>query len=105
MAEIIWINPALDDLNDIAEYIALSNLQSAKKLVSKIFEKVERLELFPESGKKPIELANLNYLELVVNPCRIFYKKDNNKVYILHVMRKERDLRKFLLLTQYTANK
>ena len=75
MAEIIWTNPALDDLNDIAEYIALSNLQSAKKLVSKIFEKVERLEPFPESGKKPIELANLNYLELVVNPCRIFYKK------------------------------
>ncbi|MEM5509138.1 type II toxin-antitoxin system RelE/ParE family toxin [Pseudoalteromonas sp. AS71] len=105
MAEIIWTNPALDDLNDIAEYIALSNLQSAKKLVSKIFEKVERLELFPESGKKPIELSNLNYLELVVNPCCIFYKKDNDKVYILHVMRQERDLRKFLLLTQYTANK
>ncbi len=105
MAEIIWTNPALNDLNDIAEYIALSNLQSAKKLVSKIFEKVERLEPFPESGKKPIELANLNYLELVVSPCRIFYKKDNNKVYILHVMRQERDLRKFLLLTQYTANK
>ena len=105
MAEIIWTNPALGDLNDIAEYIALSNVQSAKKLVSKIFEKVERLELFPESGKKPIELANLNYLELVVNPCHIFYKKDNDKVYILHVMRQERDLRKFLLLTQYTANK
>ena len=105
MAEIIWTNPALDDLNDIAEYIALSNLQSAKTLVSKIFEKVERLELFPESGKKPIELSNLNYLELVVNPCCIFYKKDNDKVYILHVMRQERDLRKFLLLTQYTANK
>ena len=42
MAEIIWTNPALDDLNDIAEYIALSNLQSAKKLVSKIFEKLSR---------------------------------------------------------------
>lgn len=54
MAEIIWTNPALDDLNDIAEYIALSNLQSAKKLVSKIFEKVERLELFPESGKNQL---------------------------------------------------
>ena len=98
MAEIIWTNPALEDLNDIAEYIALSNLQSAKNLVSKIFEKVERLEMFPESGKKPIELANLNYREVVVNPCRIFYKIDSDKVFILHVMRQERDLRKFLLL-------
>ena len=25
MAEIIWTSPALDDLNDLAEYIALSN--------------------------------------------------------------------------------
>ncbi len=98
MAEIIWTNPALEDLNDIAEYIALSNLQSAKKLVAKIFDKVERLEAFPESGKKPIELTNLNYREVVVNPCRIFYKIDNDKVFILHVMRQERDLRKFLLL-------
>lgn len=99
MAEIIWTNPALEDLNDIAEYIALSNLQSAKKLVAKIFDKIERLEAFPESGKKPIELTNLNYRAVVVNPCRIFYKIDNDKVYILHVMRQERDLRKFLLLT------
>ncbi|HAB79068.1 MAG TPA: plasmid stabilization protein [Glaciecola sp.] len=99
MAEIIWTNPALDDINDIAEYIALSNLLSAKKLVSKIFDKVERLEMLPESGKKPIELTSLNYREVIVNPCRIFYKIDNDKVYILHVMRQERDLRKFLLLT------
>ncbi|MDC1346812.1 type II toxin-antitoxin system RelE/ParE family toxin [Glaciecola sp.] len=98
MAEIIWTNPALDDINDIAEYIALSNLLSAKKLVSKIFDKVERLEMLPESGKKPIELTSLNYREVIVNPCRIFYKIDNDKVYILHVMRQERDLRKFLLL-------
>ncbi|WP_149981239.1 type II toxin-antitoxin system RelE/ParE family toxin [Pseudoalteromonas rhizosphaerae] len=97
MAEIIWTNPALEDLNDIAEYIAFSNLLSAKKLVAKIFAKVERLEEFPESGKTPIELSNLNYREVIVNPCRIFYKIDNDKVFILHIMRQERDLRKFLL--------
>ncbi|PKG37226.1 type II toxin-antitoxin system RelE/ParE family toxin [Psychromonas sp. Urea-02u-13] len=98
MAEIIWTNPALEDLNDIAEYIALSNLQAAKALVAKIFDKIERLEQFPESGKKPIELTTLNYREVVVNPCRVFYKIDSDKVFILHVMRQERDLRKFLLL-------
>jgi toxin ParE1/3/4 len=98
MVEIVWTNPALDDLNDIAEYIALSHLQSARKWVTKIFDKVERLESFPEAGKIPTELANLNYREVVINPCRIFYKIDNDKVFILHVMSQERDLRKFLLL-------
>jgi len=98
MAEIIWTNPALEDLNDIAEYIALSNLQASKKWVKKVFDNVDRLETFPESGKKPLELSHLNCREVVVNPCRIFYKIDNEKVFILHVMRQERDLRKFLLL-------
>lgn len=99
MAEIIWTNPALEDLNDIAEYIALSNVLSAKKLVQKVFDKVERLEIFPESGKQAIEISDLNYREIVVNPCRVFYKVENDNVFILHIMRQERDLRKYLLLT------
>jgi toxin ParE1/3/4 len=98
MAEIIWTNPALNDLNEIAEYISISNIISAKKLVVNVFEKVERLELFPESGKKVLELSNLNYREIIVTPCRIFYKIESDKVSILHVMRQERDLRKFLIL-------
>ena len=97
MAEIIWTSPALDDLNEIAEYIAVSNISAAKILTQKVFDKISRLEDHPESGKRPQELINLNYREVIVNPCRIFYKIDNDKVYILHVMREERDLRKFML--------
>jgi toxin ParE1/3/4 len=97
MAEVIWTSPALDDLNDIAEYIALSNIQAAKIVTQKIFDKISRLESHPDSGKRPLELINLNYREVNVNPCRIFYKVDSDKVYILHVMRQERDLRRFLL--------
>ena len=97
MAEIIWTEPALNDLNEVVEYIALSNLVSAKNLTQKVFDKITRLENHPESGKVPVELKSFSYREIVVNPCRIFYKVDNNQVYILHVMRQERDLRRFLL--------
>jgi len=97
MVEIVWSSPAIDDLNEIAEYIALSNLSAAKNLTQKVFDKISRLAVHPESGKKPLELINLNYREVNVNPCRIFYKIDSDKVYILHVMRQERDLRRFLL--------
>ena len=97
MAEIIWTAPALTDLNEIAEYIALSNLPAAKKLTRKVFDKITRLESHPESGKIPQELKNLNYREVIINPCRIFYKIDKEQIYILHVMRQERDLRKFIL--------
>jgi len=97
MVDVIWTAPALDDLNEIAEYIALSNLPAAKKLTQKVFDKITRLEAHPESGKIPLELKSLNYREVIANPCRIFYKVDNNQVYILHVMRQERDLRKYIL--------
>lgn len=100
MAQIIWTEPALDNLNDIAEYIAVSNPYAAKKLVENVFGKVQRLEQFPDSGRVPEEISNLNYREVVINPCRVFYKIDNDTVYILHMMRQERDLRKFLLSTE-----
>ncbi|WP_367844812.1 type II toxin-antitoxin system RelE/ParE family toxin, partial [Vibrio parahaemolyticus] len=48
----------------------------------------------------PPELEHLSYREVVVNPCRVFYKQDGDKVFILFVMRAERDLRKFLLSKQ-----
>lgn len=97
MVEVIWTSPALVELNDIAEYIALSNIPAAKNWVQKVFDKISRLENHPESGKRPQELVNLNYREVNVNPCRILYKVDSDKVYILHVMCQERDLRRFLL--------
>ena len=100
MAEVIWSEPALSDLNDIAEYIALENLVAAKQLVQNVFDKVECLSDFPESGRLPPELEHLNYREVVINPCRIFYKQEGEKVYILFVMRVERDLRRFLLSKQ-----
>eukprot|EP00481_Brizalina_sp_1-RS-2013_P000229 TRINITY_DN10623_c0_g1_i1.p1 TRINITY_DN10623_c0_g1~~TRINITY_DN10623_c0_g1_i1.p1 ORF type:complete len:105 (+),score=10.09 TRINITY_DN10623_c0_g1_i1:23-316(+) len=96
MAEVIWSEPALSDLNDIAEYIALENLVAAKTTRSKTSStKVERIVDFPESGRLPPELDHLNYREVVVNPCRVFYKQEGDKVYILFVMRAERDLRRF----------
>jgi toxin ParE1/3/4 len=100
MAQIIWTEPALDNLNDIAEYIAVSNPYAARQLVESVFSKVQRLEQFPDSGRIPEEISTLNYREVVVNPCRVFYKVDNDSVYILHLLRQERDLRKFLLSTE-----
>jgi len=97
MAQIIWTEPALQDLNEIAEYIALDKISAANKLVQKVFSSTERLEELPKSGRKPPELTNSRYLELIVNPCRIFYRIDQEKIYILYVMRSERKLRNYLL--------
>ncbi|MFD3350772.1 type II toxin-antitoxin system RelE/ParE family toxin [Alteromonas macleodii] len=97
MAEIVWTEPALNDLDLIAEYIAVSNLVAAKKLVKEVFSKVDILEEYSKSVKSISELPSLNYRELYVKPCRIFYKFEDIKAFILHVMRNEQDFRRFLL--------
>ena len=55
MAEIVWTEPALNDLDLIAEYIAVSNLVAAKQLVKQFFAKVDILEEYPKSGKSVSE--------------------------------------------------
>ncbi len=97
MAEVIWTEPAVQELDPIAEYIALDNPVAASDLVKEIFDKLERLENFPKSGRVPQELPDSVYREVVIPPCRIFYREDEQRVFILYVMCEERQLRVFML--------
>jgi len=90
MAEVIWTEPALSDLDAIADYIALENPEVAKQLVQRVFHHVEQLVDHPKSGSKPQELKGWRYRQIVEAPCRIFYRHDDDRVYILYVMRGER---------------
>ena len=94
MAEIIWTEPALSDLDAIADYIALDKPDAARELVKRIFEHVDQLAIYPNVGAKPPELCRRRYRQIVEPPCRIFYRHDGENVFILHVMRAERLLRK-----------
>ena len=97
MAEIIWTEPALENLNYIAEYIAVNNIFAAQKLVKKVYSTVSRLDSFPESGRIPEEIPEFGYREVIVNPCRVLYKIENNLIYILHVVRQEREIRNYII--------
>lgn len=97
MAQLIWTEPALSDLNEIAEYIALENSVAASLLVQQVFSAVERLEQHPASGRIPAELESLRYREVVSGPCRIVYRHSQEQVVVLYIMRSERQLRNFLL--------
>lgn len=94
MAEIVWSEPALSDLDAIADYIALENPFAAAELVKRIVGHVEQLADHPESGSRPQELKRSRYRQIVEPPCRVFYRYDGKRVFVLHVMRSERLLRK-----------
>ncbi|MBV1877171.1 MAG: type II toxin-antitoxin system RelE/ParE family toxin [Pseudomonadales bacterium] len=98
MAQIIWTEPALIELDEIAEYIAVDNPVAAQKLVRKVFLRVEKLKEFPKSGRKPPELPNRSrYREVIVGPCRVFYREEKSKILIIYLLRSERVLRKYIL--------
>ena len=94
MVEIVWSEPALADLDAIADYIALENPVAASELVKRVFGHVEQLTDHPDSGSRPRELVRSRYRQIVEPPCRVFYRHDGHKIFILYVMRSERLLRK-----------
>jgi len=95
MAGLIWTEPALTDLDRIADCIALDDPEATRKLVRKIFSRVEQLIEFPESGSIPRELRSMRrYQQLVESPSRVFYRVDRKTIYIVHVTRGEQILRR-----------
>jgi plasmid stabilization system protein ParE len=94
MAEVVWTEPALSELDAIADYIALEHPDAARELVQRIFHHVAQLADHPRSGSKPRELRGWRYRQIVEPPCRVFYREDADRVYILYVMRAERLLRR-----------
>lgn len=97
MAALIWTEPALADLDAVADYIALDKPDAAREWVQRVFLHVEQLAEHPESGSKPKELRNSRYRQIVEPPCRIFYRHDGERVFVLHVMRGEMRLSKIRL--------
>lgn len=91
MAEVIWSEPALADLDAIADFIALDN-PAAAEVVRRVFAHVEQLRDHPESGPRPAELKGRRYRQVVEPPCRVFYRFERNIVHIVHVMRAEQKL-------------
>ena len=97
MVALIWTEPALSDLTAIADYIALDDPGAARVLVQRIFRHLEQLKVHPESGSRPRELRKLPYRQIVEPPCRVFYRYDGKRVFILHVLRGEQLFRKKML--------
>lgn len=94
MAELIWTEPALQDLDAIADYIALDNPEAAQSLVQRVFQHIEQLAKHPLSGPAIPELGRSRCRQIVEAPCRLFYRRDGKKVIILAVMRGEQKFRK-----------
>lgn len=100
MAEVIWTEPALSDLEAIADYIALDNPAAARALVQRVVERVSQLIEHPLSGSRLPEFEGWRYRQIVEPPCRVIYRHEKGRVHILHAVRGERLLDQALVTSR-----
>lgn len=79
MAEVRWTDQALNDIENIAEFIAKDSETYARIQVERFFEETEILESFPLSGRIVPELKDETIREIIFGTYRIIYRIFSNK--------------------------
>jgi plasmid stabilization system protein ParE len=85
MAEIRWTLQAADDLEAIAEFIAVDSPQYAQLFALDVIRAIERLATFPRSGRVIPEIGNPAVREIILGNYRIVYRVKKEVVEILAV--------------------
>ena len=88
MAKLIWAEKAIKSLEAIYDYISRDSIQYANYQTRKIVESVERLSMFPESGKIITEFGQSTYRQIIVGTYRIIYRFDGslNTLFIINIV-------------------
>ena len=78
MVKIIWTDSAIQDLNDIGDFIAKDSVRYAEITVDKLFYSVNILEQHPFAGKITPEFEDETIRELIRGNYRIVYQIIND---------------------------
>ena len=76
MAELIWSERAILDLENIFDYIARDFALYARYTVQNIFKSRDRLQEFPESGRHLPEFPEFPHRELIVGNYIVIYREE-----------------------------
>ena len=88
---IAFAESAVKDIEAIRAWYTGQNVASVgERVIREIISSVERLALFPESGRIVPEFRIPNLREVIHPPFRIVYRLEENKVRIVRVWRSEK---------------
>jgi len=90
---VIWSPRAVEDLEAIAQYIAVDSTVYAAAVVKRILNTARRLSQFPLSGRIVPELADDNIREWFAYSYRVIYQVENRVVTIATVVHGKRLLK------------
>ncbi len=74
MGEVRWTAQAAEDLHSIVQFIARDSTQYARLFVIDIFQAVDRIAAFPQSGRIVPELNDPVVREVILGNYRLVYR-------------------------------
>jgi toxin ParE1/3/4 len=98
--EVLWVEAAIRDLEQIVDYIAEEAPLAAQRLFDEVVEKSQALESLPRCGRVVPELARFEittYQELILRPYRLMYRIDGKRVSVVGFFEGRRNLEDVIL--------
>ena len=81
--EVIWTEPAWQDLEAAAGFIARDSESYAAAFVQEVKESVTSLTHLAERGRMVPEFGNQRIRELLVRPYRLVYEISDDRIFVL----------------------
>ncbi len=85
MMRIVWSPLAIQRVKEIGDQVKRNNPIVARKLIGTIFDRVENLGEFPESGAINPEAERKDIRQLVVKNHRVIYRAEDKLIIVLTV--------------------
>ena len=85
MARVIWMPPALRQIEAIWLFIARESESRADQVTDRLWSAAQGLSDFPESGRIVPEFERQDLREILVLPYRVIYRLDRDYVEIIAV--------------------
>jgi addiction module RelE/StbE family toxin len=78
MAQVIWANAAIDDLQHLREYYESLSPRFANKLIDQLISRTRSLADFPQIGRVVPEFADPVIREVISGNYRIVYRHEQS---------------------------
>lgn len=89
---VIWSPLAEEQVADTFGYIAAERLAAAVRWFERLVERTESLSVLPDQGRMVPEAQRSSLREVLVDPYRVIYRRDEDEVVVLSVQHERREL-------------
>ena len=90
MIRVLWSRQAVEDVEAIKFYISRDSVRYAQLVAERIVEAVDRLTIFPQSGRIVPEVGDETIREVIFGNYRIVYRISDVGIEILTVFHASR---------------